>query len=98
MAIPGLVNVIAQEHNVHVDQKLEIHDPEDLIFEAKDDRIGKYRSVYLRNKFDGTESTYTNLESDRAFYESIGESRSRSRSRSSASSIATSVHGGSHGN
>jgi uncharacterized protein (DUF2249 family) len=71
MAIPGLVNVHAQDQGVHVDQKIEIHDPEDLIFEAKDERIGKFKSVYLRNGFQGTTSTYTNLEADKAFYDAV---------------------------
>lgn len=54
VAIPGLVDVIAQEQNVHVDQKLEIHDKDDLVFETQDEHIGKTRSMYLRNEFDGT--------------------------------------------
>ncbi|KAL1796761.1 hypothetical protein ACET3X_005301 [Alternaria dauci] len=71
MAIPGLINVHSQDQNVHVDQKIEIHDPEDLVFEAKDERVGKFRSVYLRNKFEGTESTYENLEADKIFYDEV---------------------------
>jgi twinfilin-like protein len=71
MAIPGLINVHAQDQDVHVDQKIEMHDPDDLVFEAKDERIGKFRSVYLRNKFEGTESTYGNLEADKAFYDKV---------------------------
>jgi twinfilin-like protein len=71
MAIPGLVNVHAKDQGVHVDQKIEIHDPEDLVYEAKDERIGKFRSMYLRNSFQGTESTYENLEADKAFYDAV---------------------------
>ncbi|KAI4679647.1 uncharacterized protein J4E84_008169 [Alternaria hordeiaustralica] len=71
MAIPGLINVHAQDQDVHVDQKIEIHEPDDLVFVAKDERIGRFRSVYLRNGFDGTESTYDGLEGDKAFYDGI---------------------------
>ncbi|RYN57489.1 hypothetical protein AA0114_g2642 [Alternaria tenuissima] len=71
MAIPGLINVHSHDRNVHVDQKIEIHDPDDLVFEAKDERIGRFRSVYLRNKFEGTESTYDNLEADKTFYDKV---------------------------
>ena len=71
MAIPGLINVHAEDQGVHVDQKLEIHDPEDLGFEAKDSRIGKFRSVYLRNTFEGTESRYEGLERDKQFYDGV---------------------------
>ena len=72
MAIPGLVNVHAEEQGVRVDQKLEIHDPADLVFDgAGDERIGKFRSVYLRNAFEGTESTYAGMQADKAFYEAV---------------------------
>jgi twinfilin-like protein len=71
MAIPGLINVHVQDQGVYVDQKIEIHDPEDLVFEAKDRRMGKFRSVYLRYRFDGTESTYESLEADKAFYDAV---------------------------
>jgi len=71
MAIPGLVNVHAEVQGVHVDQKIEIHDPEDLVFETKDECIGRFRSLYLRNRFEGTESTYDNLEADRTFHDAI---------------------------
>lgn len=37
MAIPGLINVIAKDNGVNVDQKLEIHDLEDLEFAQEDD-------------------------------------------------------------
>ncbi|KAL5408750.1 hypothetical protein PMIN04_011280 [Paraphaeosphaeria minitans] len=56
MAIPGLINIIAKDNGVNVHQKLEIHVPEEMDFEPKDERIGKFRSMYLRNRFAGTES------------------------------------------
>jgi twinfilin-like protein len=56
LAIPGLVNIIVKDMSVEVDQKIEIHDVEDLSFEDKDERIGKFRSLYLRNETVGTES------------------------------------------
>ena len=68
MAIPGLVNIIAEsEEGVSVDRKIEIHDPEDLDLEGvaaegRDGRIGKFRSMYLRNEFDGTESVWDGVE------------------------------------
>lgn len=71
VAIPGLVNVHAKEQGVYVDQKIEIHDPEDLAFDTKDERIGTFRSMYLRNRFQGTESVYHNLEADKAFYDAV---------------------------
>lgn len=71
MAIPGLVNVHAEDCGVHVDQKIEIHEPEDLVFEESDDKVGRFRSVYLRNGFQGTESQYEGLESDKQFYDAV---------------------------
>lgn len=71
IAIPGLVHVHAQDLGVHVDQKIEIHDPADLAFEAKDERMGRFRSVYLRNGYEGTESVYENLERDVRFYDDV---------------------------
>jgi twinfilin-like protein len=71
LAIPGLINVHAADQDVHVDQKLEIHDPDDLVFEGRDERVGTFRSVYLRNRFEGTESMYENLEADRTFYANV---------------------------
>lgn len=62
MAIPGLINVIAKDNGVSVDQKLEIHDPEELEFAMQDERIGKFRSMYLRNEFAGTESQWEGME------------------------------------
>lgn len=71
MAIPGLVNVHAEDCGVHVDQKIEIHEPGDLIFEESDDKVGRFRSVYLRNGFQGTESQYDGLERDKHFYDAV---------------------------
>lgn len=71
IAIPGLANVHAKGQGVHIDQKIEIHDPEDLVFATKDERIGKFRSMYLTNRFDGTESKYDGLEADKAFYDAV---------------------------
>lgn len=61
MAIPGLINIIAKDNGVNVDQKLEIHDPEELNFGQNDERIGKFRSMYLRNEFAGTESQWEGM-------------------------------------
>lgn len=71
MAIPGLVNVHAEDCGVHVDQKIEIHEPEDLVFEESDDKVGRFRSVYLRNGFQGTENQYEGLERDQQFYDAV---------------------------
>ncbi len=61
MAIPGLINVHAEDAGIHVDQKIEIHDPAELAFEEGDERVGRFRSVYLRNRWEGTESLYTGV-------------------------------------
>jgi twinfilin len=61
MAIPGLVNIIAKENKVQVDQKIEIHDPEDLNFEEHDERIGRFRSMFLLNGSRGTESMWKGM-------------------------------------
>lgn len=71
MAIPGLVNVHAEDCGVHVDQKIEIHEPEDLVFEKGDQKVGRFRSVYLRGGWRGTESEYEGLERDREFYDAV---------------------------
>jgi twinfilin-like protein len=71
MAIPGLVNIIAKDNGVHVDQKLEIHDPEELDFEQKDERIGKFRSMYLRNEFTGTESRWEGMEEQQKVLDAV---------------------------
>ena len=70
MAIPGLVNVHAKDCGVHVDQKIEIHEPGDLVFEV-DEKVGRFRSVYLRGAGKGTESEYEELERDTRFYDAV---------------------------
>jgi twinfilin-like protein len=62
LAIPGLVNIIAKDNGVDIDQKIEIHDGEDLTFEERDRRIGQFRSMYLRNESKGTESMWEGME------------------------------------
>lgn len=54
----------AEDCGVHVDQKIEIHEPEDLVWGEGDDRVGRFRSMYLRNGFDGTESRYEGREGE----------------------------------
>lgn len=71
MAIPGLVNIIAQDNGVDVDQKIEIHDPEDLDFQPKDERIGKFRSMYLRNEAVGTESRWDGMEQQQKILDAV---------------------------
>ena len=70
MAIPGLVNVHAEDCGVHIDQKIEIHEPDDLAFED-DEKIGRFRSMYLRGGWQGTESQYNGLERDLEFYNAV---------------------------
>ncbi|KAJ4315614.1 Twinfilin-1 [Neodidymelliopsis sp. IMI 364377] len=71
MAIPGLVNVHAEDCGVHVDQKIEIHEPDELVFEESDERVGRFRSVYLRGEWKGMESRYEGLERDGAFWDAV---------------------------
>ncbi|KAF2795092.1 hypothetical protein K505DRAFT_374155 [Melanomma pulvis-pyrius CBS 109.77] len=71
MAIPGLINIIAKECGINVDQKIEIHDREELEFGERDKRIGKFRSMYLRNEFVGTESTWESMEASQKVLDSI---------------------------
>lgn len=71
VAIPGLVNVHAEDYGVHIDQKIEIHDPEELVFDTKDERVGRFRSMYLRGSFQGTESQYEALGRDAKFYDAV---------------------------
>lgn len=71
MAIPALVNIHAEDCGVHVDQKIEIHEPEDLVFEQGDEKVGRFRSVYLRGEWQGTESQYEGLERDKKFYDAV---------------------------
>ena len=55
-------------HFVHVDQENGIHNLEDLVFEKKDECIGRFSSVYPRNRFEGT---YDSLEADKTFHDAI---------------------------
>jgi twinfilin-like protein len=71
MAIPGLINIHAEECGVRVDYKIEIHDPEDLVFEERDERVGRFRSMYLRGGWHGTESQYEALDKDKEFYDAV---------------------------
>lgn len=71
MAIPGLVNVHAEDCGLHVDQKIEIHEPEDLQFQEGDEKVGKFRSMYLRGEWQGTENRYEGQERDQAFYDAV---------------------------
>jgi twinfilin-like protein len=71
MAIPGLL-VHAEDAGIRVDQKIEIHDPDDLVFEeARDERIGRFRSMYRRDRFKGTEITYEGMARDREFLDAL---------------------------
>ncbi|KAF2448957.1 hypothetical protein P171DRAFT_428931 [Karstenula rhodostoma CBS 690.94] len=71
VAIPGLINIITKDNGVNVDQKLEIHDPEEVDFAQKDERIGKFRSMYLRNKFSGTESQWEGMEAQQKILDAV---------------------------
>jgi twinfilin-like protein len=71
IAIPGLVNIHAEDCGGHIDQKIEIHEPEDLVFQEEDKKIGKFRSMYLRGRWQGTESQYDGLERDIEFYDGV---------------------------
>lgn len=71
MAIAGLVNVIAKDNGVVIDQKVEIHEPEDLSFGMEEKPAGKFRSMYLRDNIQGTESTWGNMEQDQKVLDSI---------------------------
>jgi twinfilin-like protein len=71
IAIPGLL-VHAEDAGIRVDRKIEIHDPDDLVFEeAKDERVGRFRSMYRRDEFNGTELTYEGMERDKAFLDAL---------------------------
>jgi twinfilin-like protein len=71
MAIPGLL-VHAEDAGITVDRKLEIHEPEELVFEEEDERVGRFRSMYVRKGYKGTELMYEGLESDRGFVDALG--------------------------
>lgn len=71
MAIPGLL-VHAEDVGTLVDQKIEIHDPDDLVFEeAKDERVGRFRSMYRREGFNGTELAYKGMARDKEFLDAL---------------------------
>ncbi|KAF2875142.1 hypothetical protein BDV95DRAFT_603909 [Massariosphaeria phaeospora] len=71
LAIPPLINIIAKDNGVNVDQKIEIHDGDNLDFARKDERIGKYRSLYMRNEFVGTESTWEKMDEYQKVLDSV---------------------------
>jgi twinfilin-like protein len=72
LAIPGLL-VHAEDVGVHVDLKLEIHDPDDVVFgEEKDERVGRFRSMYNREGFQGTELMYEGMGRDKEFVDRLG--------------------------
>lgn len=71
IAIPGLVNIHAKDCGVRIDHKIEIHEPEDLTFGERDEKIGKFRSMYLRGGWQGTESQYDRLQRDIKFYNDV---------------------------
>jgi twinfilin-like protein len=71
MAIPGLL-VHAEDVGIHVDAKIEIHEPGELLFEEKDERKGKFRSLWNRDGFKGTEGLYAGMASDKAFIDKLG--------------------------
>jgi twinfilin-like protein len=70
MAIPGLL-VHAEDVGVHVDTKIEIHEPSELVFEKKDERKGKFRSLWNRDGFKGTEGVYAGMEGDKTFLDNL---------------------------
>jgi twinfilin-like protein len=72
LAIPGLL-VHAEDVGVYVDLKLEIHDPDDVVFgEEKDERVGRFRSMYNREGFQGTELMYEGMGRDKEFVDRLG--------------------------
>ncbi|KAF2270117.1 actin monomer binding protein-like protein [Lojkania enalia] len=62
MAIAGLISITAKNMGANIDQKIEIHDGEDLEFEEGDEKIGRFRSLYLLNPREGTESIWSNTD------------------------------------
>ncbi|KAL5117564.1 Twinfilin-1 [Pleosporales sp. CAS-2024a] len=71
MAIPGLL-VHAEDAGIRVDQKIEIHDPSDVEFESvRDARAGRFRSMYRREGYNGTELVYKGMARDKAFLDSV---------------------------
>jgi twinfilin-like protein len=70
MAIPGLL-VHAEDAGIHVDVKTEIHEPSDLVFEEKHETKGRFRSLWNRDDFKGTENMYAGMEADKAFIDNL---------------------------
>ena len=75
VAISGLL-VHAEDLGVSVDQKIEIHELGDLVFEDRrggdgDRGVAKFRSLYERNAFTGTELMYTSMEADKKFLDAV---------------------------
>jgi twinfilin-like protein len=81
MGIPGLL-VHAEDVGVKVGSKVEIHEPEELSFVGEDgveeggggrkgEKMGKYRSMYNRQGFMGTELMYEGLEGDKEFLDAL---------------------------
>jgi twinfilin-like protein len=71
LAIPGLL-VHAEDAGICVDRKIEIHEPSDLKFEdSKDDRVGRFRSMYRREGFNGTELMYEGMTRDKEFLDAL---------------------------
>lgn len=71
MAIPGLL-VHAEDVGVKVGRKMEIHEPEEAVFgEESEESVGKYRSMYRREGFVGTELGYEGLERDMVFLDAL---------------------------
>ncbi|OAL48453.1 hypothetical protein IQ07DRAFT_645917 [Pyrenochaeta sp. DS3sAY3a] len=62
MGIPALISLHAPGVGARVDEKIEIQDAADLVFEGKDKRVGRYRSVYARGGWVGTELQYQGME------------------------------------
>jgi twinfilin-like protein len=78
VAIPGLL-VHAEDVDVSVDQKIEIHEHEDLVFEEVRNKsegdgergVAKFRSMYERNAFAGTELVYESMQADKKFFDAV---------------------------
>ncbi|KAH4403617.1 hypothetical protein HBI25_155470 [Parastagonospora nodorum] len=71
MAIPGLL-VHAEDAGILVDRKIEIHEPDELDFGAgKDGRVGRFRSMYRREGFSGTELMYEGMVRDKEFLDAV---------------------------
>lgn len=81
LAIPGLL-VHAEDVGVSVDRRIESHEVGDVCFddaagdgdgneegEGNTKRQGKYRSMYNRKGFVGTELVYGNIDADREVLE-----------------------------